>query len=215
MDSELRRRFLQILGFDFAALDLRAARVPMSSGGTSWPINGPQRWAEVRAWWLGTGASMAEDKVLAELDRPVAAAALRREKQGNRGTRALAEALRAGLATSTQPPSPQEGVTVHFESPEEAKSLLSARDPELPGVGNSTRRERARGRIRCALNSPSPQAEVQDCFTIEQLLSEDVIRELWRIVPMGYGVGNDGPEQHELAQIRDEWRKALERLRDA
>lgn len=41
MDSELRRRFLQQLGFDLAAVDLGRS------------VNGPMRWPEIRAWWRG------------------------------------------------------------------------------------------------------------------------------------------------------------------
>lgn len=52
MDSELRRRFLQSLSRDFAALDLRAERVRMWNGRTDWPIIGPERWQLVRRWWV-------------------------------------------------------------------------------------------------------------------------------------------------------------------
>lgn len=56
MDSELRRRFLQLLSFDFAALDLRAAGVRRyTTGRADWRIDGPDYWPRLRAWWLGGG----------------------------------------------------------------------------------------------------------------------------------------------------------------
>jgi hypothetical protein len=42
MDSELRRRFLQRLGFDLAAVDL----------GVGDPAEGQRMWPIIRAWWL-------------------------------------------------------------------------------------------------------------------------------------------------------------------
>lgn len=54
MDSELRRRFLQSLSFDFAALDLREMKVKRwSTGKPDWPVNGPSLWSRTRAWWRG------------------------------------------------------------------------------------------------------------------------------------------------------------------
>lgn len=51
MDSELRRRFLQCLGWDFAALDLREMGVRQWNGRTDWPLNGARDWAAIRSWW--------------------------------------------------------------------------------------------------------------------------------------------------------------------
>lgn len=52
MDCELRRRFLQLLSQDFAAIDLREMRVKRPwSGRADWPLEGNRRWPEVRKWW--------------------------------------------------------------------------------------------------------------------------------------------------------------------
>ncbi len=57
MDSELRRRFLQILDQDFAAIELlREMQVAIPGGRPfryAWPLEGSRRWTEVREWWLG------------------------------------------------------------------------------------------------------------------------------------------------------------------
>jgi hypothetical protein len=51
MDSELRRRFLQLLSGDLARIDLRNAGVRCPSGGR-WDVTGPQNWPRIRTWWL-------------------------------------------------------------------------------------------------------------------------------------------------------------------
>lgn len=51
MDSEMRRRFLQLLNADFARLDLHDAGVACPSGGR-WEPTGPRLWPHIRAWWL-------------------------------------------------------------------------------------------------------------------------------------------------------------------
>jgi hypothetical protein len=52
MDSALRRRFLQMLGFDFAGFELNAMNIKNWEGRARWVILGPQNWPRVRAWWL-------------------------------------------------------------------------------------------------------------------------------------------------------------------
>lgn len=53
MDTELRRRFLKCLDFDFAAVEMRAAGIKRPlTGRADWEINGPASWPRERAWWL-------------------------------------------------------------------------------------------------------------------------------------------------------------------
>lgn len=52
MDSELRRRFLQILGQDIAAMELNEMGVKPWAG-KRYELDGARRWREVRAWWRG------------------------------------------------------------------------------------------------------------------------------------------------------------------
>lgn len=54
MDAELRRRFLQLLGFDLAAVDLNAMGVKPHVG-DRYEISGPRQWPIVRAWWSDGG----------------------------------------------------------------------------------------------------------------------------------------------------------------
>jgi hypothetical protein len=52
MDTELRRRFLQMLGFDLAAVELREMGVRRyGAHRCDWPLRGPGAWALTRAWW--------------------------------------------------------------------------------------------------------------------------------------------------------------------
>lgn len=53
MDSELRRRFLQFLSFDLAAIEMREERIVRYDGGHRWPLRGQGAWALHRAWWRG------------------------------------------------------------------------------------------------------------------------------------------------------------------
>lgn len=58
MDSELRRRFLQNLGQDFAARELQEEGViNPTTGRKGWGLEGQRRWPEVRAWWLAPAPS--------------------------------------------------------------------------------------------------------------------------------------------------------------
>lgn len=57
MDCELRRRFLQFLSFDLAAVEMRDLRIPRPIGKSKrydWPIKGPELWPLSRAWWTTT-----------------------------------------------------------------------------------------------------------------------------------------------------------------
>jgi hypothetical protein len=53
VDSELRRRFLQFLNFDFAAVEMREMRIVRYDGRCDWPLRGQGAWALHRAWWRG------------------------------------------------------------------------------------------------------------------------------------------------------------------
>lgn len=62
MDSELRRRFLQFLSQDFAALDLNEQGVPNWHGWKHWPVKGPRLWPDHRSWWLASSPSSSQSK---------------------------------------------------------------------------------------------------------------------------------------------------------